>query len=123
MPTNVKLSDVPVGTVPSTRRPRSKNGGVSFDENGEPTLGWEEPGRCDLFLERFHDRNYDYRTKQVTQSLVLRHVEFARDADLYHRNYLEYLETCWGNHLGIVITPDILWYTVLNELDCVRMVL
>ena len=35
---------------------------------------------------------------------------------MYHRNYLEYLEKCWADHLGIVITPDILWFTVLSEL-------
>lgn len=33
----------------------------------------------------------------------------------YHLNYLNYLEKCWGDHLGIVITPDIIWYTILSE--------
>lgn len=34
----------------------------------------------------------------------------------YHKNYLKYLENCWADHLGVVITPDIVWYTLLAEL-------
>jgi hypothetical protein len=37
------------------------------------------------------------------------------DSKFYHRNYLTYLEKCWADHLGIVITPDIFWYTLLSE--------
>jgi hypothetical protein len=37
------------------------------------------------------------------------------DAAHYHTNYLDYLEKCWADHLGIVITPDIIWYTILCE--------
>lgn len=33
-----------------------------------------------------------------------------------HMNYLSYLETCWGAHYIPVITPDIIWYTLLCEL-------
>lgn len=36
--------------------------------------------------------------------------------DVYHRNYMEYLQVCWDGHLGVVFTPDILWYTILCEL-------
>lgn len=69
-----------------------------------------------MFLDRLHDCEHDYNERQYTQSLVLRHVKMPRDAAIYHRNYLEYLETCWGNHLGIVVTPDVLWFTALNEI-------
>ena len=38
------------------------------------------------------------------------------DSDVYHSNYLTYLERCWADHLGIVVSPDIIWYTLLCEL-------
>ncbi len=36
-------------------------------------------------------------------------------AEHYHQNFMIYLEKCWADHLGIVITPDIIWYTLLSE--------
>lgn len=39
------------------------------------------------------------------------------DVEVYHRNYIEYLEKCWAEHLGIVVTPDIFWYTLLCEIS------
>ena len=36
--------------------------------------------------------------------------------DVYHANYLRYLEVCYNYHKGYVISPDILWNIVLNEL-------
>jgi len=38
------------------------------------------------------------------------------EAKAYHRNYLAYLTRCWNDRLGAVLTPDILWYTLLSEL-------
>lgn len=37
------------------------------------------------------------------------------EAQHYHANYMSYLEKCWADHLGVVITPDIVWYTLLCE--------
>ena len=37
------------------------------------------------------------------------------EGDAFHKNILEYLEQCWANHYGVVITPDMVWYTVLGE--------
>jgi hypothetical protein len=37
------------------------------------------------------------------------------NAGLYHLSYLEYLEKCWGDHQGIVMSPDIIWFTLLSE--------
>jgi len=34
---------------------------------------------------------------------------------IFHESYLEYLENCWGKHFSIVVTPDIIWYTILCE--------
>lgn len=38
------------------------------------------------------------------------------NTEAYHKNYLDYLSRCWADHLGVVFTPDILWYTLLGEL-------
>jgi hypothetical protein len=93
MVTTLKLSDVKTGTpkVPV----RWSNTTQSFDPL-DPFA---------VFLKRLEG-----------QSLLLRHIAFPPDASMYHRNFLEYLEKCWGDHLGVVITPDILWFTVLSEL-------
>ena len=104
MVTELKLADVKVGTP---RVPRSFNNETRQYEGQDP---------CEAFLDRLHDRKEDWQTGTITQSLFLRHVNMPKDASLYHRNYLEYLEKCWADHLGIVITPDILWFTVLSEL-------
>lgn len=104
MTTNVKLADVKVGRPqPVTRYSREAKAYVQVDP-------------YESFVERLSDLKYDYRTRQTTQSLFLRRANIAGDASLYHRNYLEYLQACWGDHLGIVITPDIVWFTLLSEL-------
>ena len=108
MPTNVKLAAVPVGTpTPPSKWSNEEKRNVDLD-----------PRR--VFLDRLDDRKVtDWQTNRVEQTLFLRHAEIPEDATMFHRNYLEYLEKCWADHLGIVITPDILWFTVLNELVAV----
>jgi len=32
-----------------------------------------------------------------------------------HRNFLEYLEVCYSNHYGYVISPEIIWHMILAE--------
>lgn len=34
---------------------------------------------------------------------------------VFHANYLDYLEFCYGAHYIPVLTPDILWFGLLNE--------
>jgi len=41
------------------------------------------------------------------------------DTIFFHRNFMDYLEKCWGSHLGIIITPDIIWYTILSEMTTI----
>ena len=36
--------------------------------------------------------------------------------EIKHRNYLDYLEICYGNHYSPVVRPDFLWYGLLCEL-------
>ncbi len=38
---------------------------------------------------------------------------------VYHINYLDYLEFCWAYHYIPVLTPDILWFGLLNEVASV----
>lgn len=35
---------------------------------------------------------------------------------VFHANYLDYLEFCYGAHYTPVISPDILWFGLLNEM-------
>jgi len=41
------------------------------------------------------------------------------DVQHYHTNYLHYLEKCWADHLGVIVTPDIIWYTLLCEMTLI----
>lgn len=66
------------------------------------------------FLGRYHDRSA--KDGKITQSLFWDADDLASEAVAYHQNYLRYLELCWGIHHGIVVSPDILWYTLLCEL-------
>lgn len=38
------------------------------------------------------------------------------NADIIHRNYLDYLTLCWKRHYGVIISPTILWNIVLSNL-------
>lgn len=101
------LSDVKVGTP---RPPRSYNNRpvpshyetfISDLSDGKTTYEYAESGM-------------DYKTI-VTAPLIYR-VDNIEGNDLYHNNYMTYLEKCWADHLGAVMTPDILWYTILCEI-------
>ncbi len=39
--------------------------------------------------------------------------------NIYHPNYLVYLEHCYASHWTPVFTPDILWFTLMNEIATV----
>lgn len=41
---------------------------------------------------------------------------FGDDRALYHLNYSDYLCACYQTHQSIVITPDIIWHTILCEI-------
>lgn len=46
----------------------------------------------------------------------IRHNLYNLENAILHSNYLRYLETCWATHHTVVLTPDIVWYTLLCEL-------
>ncbi len=37
--------------------------------------------------------------------------------NIRHKSYLYYLQLAWSRHYGVVFSPDVLWFTVLNELS------
>lgn len=53
--------------------------------------------------------------KALLDSIKYESDTIEEKAGQYHLNYLEYLDKCWGNHLGIVFSPDIIWFTLLSE--------
>lgn len=73
-------------------------------------------------LELFTQRNsgnkstWDSKQNKYIASEDYKYRQTNISGDLYHKNYIEYLEKCWSDHLIAVITPDIIWYTILCEL-------
>lgn len=72
--------------------------------------------------QKFSLGHTDYKEKSVgytkyisTQSLFDVHNNISH-GEIFHSNYLEYLELCWGNHYGIVVSPDIIWHILLCEI-------
>lgn len=97
----IELSDVKVGRL---RAP-------SVYKNGKTIPGdWRQN-----FKDRMDGVRYDYKTKKNVRELSVVFSDIPEDADAYHRNYMEYLEKCWRDHVGIVVTPDIIWHVVLCE--------
>ena len=52
----------------------------------------------------------DYPTQKNVEA------NFGGDVQGVHRNYIEYLEGCWAGHMPAVMSPDIMWFTILSEL-------
>jgi len=57
-------------------------------------------------------RNY---RAPITEKIIFNGL--PEDANLYHRNYLDYLAKAYNCHGNIVISPNIIWYTILSELS------
>ena len=43
-------------------------------------------------------------------------IRITTGKDCYHKNYMEYLAICWYSHYGVVVSPHVIWYTILTEL-------
>jgi len=55
--------------------------------------------------------NFCYNiSKNKNQSIV------NISGNILHSNYLEYLELCWANHLGVIISPDFIWNIIIYEI-------
>jgi len=60
-------------------------------------------------------KNYSKRLK--VQELF--YVEDNITGEYSHKNYIDYLLAAWDSHWGIVINPDIIWYTLQCELTSI----
>jgi len=70
----------------------------------------------ETFLADLDDRKLvDWKEEKSTQSLF-HQTDTVPEGDAYHKNFLLYLEKCWADHLGVVVTPDSIWYMLLCEL-------
>lgn len=103
----LKLSDVQIGSIKPIKK----------WSNSEQKYAEVNP--LQNFLERLDDRKTDGRTGEVSQSLFYENSNIPENSEVYHKNFLEYLEYCWGNHLGVVIKPDIIWHILLCELSSI----
>ncbi len=63
----------------------------------------------DINMERFLGMLDHHETQE------LKLIKASIPGEVRHKNYLEYLETAWANHQGVVLTPDVFWYTLLCE--------
>lgn len=57
-----------------------------------------------------------YRTIKQSPN-VLELAKINTPGDLFHQSFLDYLKFAWSKHLGVVFSPDILWYTLLSEIN------
>lgn len=94
------LDDIAVGKVkkPGKYDYGDSNKIMSFSANNKPKFVEFDP--LETFLKKF---------KNICAHNI-------QNGEAYHQNYLYYLQKCWGEHLGIVITPEIIWYTLLCEI-------
>lgn len=38
------------------------------------------------------------------------------EADIFHTSYLTYLNYAWSTHHGVVISPELIWFTIATEI-------
>lgn len=57
--------------------------------------------------------SYDLRNRLKAESVLFSAI--PPNQDVYHTNYLRYLDICWKCHQGVVLTPDIVWFTIMSE--------
>jgi len=72
-----------------------------------------KPTPKSVLIQRYSGISKSYSNRLKTQELF--HVMDNMQGDHYHANYMEYLEEAWANHYGVVMTPDIMWHTLLSE--------
>jgi len=60
----------------------------------------------------------DWRAGTVTKKNKPMYDNIPQD-QVYHNGYMEYLETCWNSHYGVVLSPDIVWQGLLCELAAI----
>lgn len=97
----LQLSDTKVGNIKPERRLKR-----NVVQNFSNPI-WEEVDVKAEFIS------------SIDRTNLLKHHNLPVDTQVYHKNYIGYLTKCWADHLGVVFTPDILWYTLLGELTSI----
>ena len=59
---------------------------------------------------------HDWQAKTKTETEIVFASTVPDGADLYHKNYLDYLSRTFGHHNSIVLAPQHFWYTGLCEI-------
>ena len=83
---------------------------------------WIENGVRGTRRPRYAQQDYLLRAITETNRGTLNRDALRRQTvagNVYHPNYLVYLEQCYANHWTPVFTPDILWFTLMNEVATV----
>ncbi len=79
-----------------------------------------KPRPKDDLIATLSNVKWDYRDKKNYKGQIkvqqLFPIENNMDGDFSHKNYIEYLLGAWDSHSGIVVSPDIIWYTLQCEL-------
>lgn len=60
-------------------------------------------GNLDTFINYFIDNANDIILK-------LHDIEKQQKNQIFHNNFISYLSICYVNHMGIVISPDMICY-------------
>ncbi len=50
------------------------------------------------------------------QKIIESTVAAPSDSVFVHKNYIHYLTLAWSNHFSVILSPDIIFYTVLCEI-------
>ncbi len=64
-----------------------------------------------------YKRDYTGNISSVHKTTELTAIANTTASAINNKNYLSYLERCWSSHFGIVISPDIIWYSLMCELS------
>ncbi len=111
----LKLKDIAIGTL---KPPMSKATKGGSDGKGNR---WDNSQPISPVLSLIHSlfSGYDYSPESDDKNLRVPHHRTFDAPQVTHRNYMEYLAKCYNDHLGVVLTPDVVWYTLLCELALV----
>lgn len=54
--------------------------------------------------------------KQRERDIVRHDLPADSDDVVFHQGWFQYLDACYNQHLGVVVSPEVLWHVVLCEL-------
>lgn len=73
----------------------------------------------DFVLNKFYNDGsvkYNYKTQEYSYLQKILREDIPFSAFDYHANYITYVQNSYSNHYKMVISPDILWYTIMCEI-------